>query len=307
MATLPAFTLPIGAGSRTLALPGTANVADELARSGMSLGRLVQTTGNAVAQTQLRLNRTGAETASTLATTQVDVIAVQESVFDDEGRLDQSVSYSRRLPLINFIDQVFYEWTAVRLQGYFFAREIVTSNETKTDSSSSSDAMLGTGLSFMLGFGGIGFSDSSRSTSSDVDTSSDRSFGNIRASALLEPKRDIGVPPPRQVVRGPSLGIVAGDIQDVNTGGTLTARTLSILLQLRRADGSPIAGKAISIDSEGSLWSFTDPAQVVTSAAGDLQITLRREFVGDAPDTSPKDVVLTARLGLVGNSETVTF
>ena len=65
---------PVGAGSMALALPGTADVSDELSRAGMSFGKLVEFTGQAVADTQLKLNQTGAAMASVLATTQVDVI-----------------------------------------------------------------------------------------------------------------------------------------------------------------------------------------------------------------------------------------
>jgi hypothetical protein len=307
MATTPFSTLPAGAGSSRFELPGAANAAGELAQAGMSFGKLVEFTGKAVAETQLKLSQTGTAMASTLATTQVDVIAVQENIYDDEGRLDDAVTHTRKLPLINFIDPVFYKWSAVRLQGFFFARELVASTEQTTTQDASSSRLLGSGLSFVLGPGAMSFSNSSSTTTSNVDVSQDLSFGNIRASALLEPERDIGVPRPRQVVRGPSLGVVSGDIQDVLNGTAVTARTMSVLLQLRRTDGTPIAGKPISIDSDGAPWTFTNPAQTVTNATGDLAITLRREFVGETPDLSPKPVVLTARLGLVSNSETLTF
>ena len=56
--------LPAGASGTTLALPGTADVSDELGRAGMSFGKLVETTGKAIADTQLKLNQTGAGMAS---------------------------------------------------------------------------------------------------------------------------------------------------------------------------------------------------------------------------------------------------
>lgn len=299
--------VPIGAGTTALALPGVADVSDELRRAGMSFGKLVEFTGQAVADTQMKLNQTGAAMASVLATTQVDVIAVQESVYDDEGNLEESKTYTRKLPLINFIDPVFYEWTAVRLQGQFWAGELVTSRESTTASSASSDRSGNAGLFIWLGAGSTSHSFSSRKTSSDVDTSADRSYGHVRASALLQPKRDIGVPAPRQVVRGPSLNVIAGEIVDITASGTLVARTMSALLELRKQDGTPISGKAISIETEGAPWSFSTPGAETTDAAGQVAITLRREFVGEEPDTSPVDVVLSARLGLVSNSTTLTF
>lgn len=299
--------VPIGATTTALALTGTADVSDELRRSGMSFGKLVEFTGNAVADTQLKLNQTGAAMASVLASTQVDVIAVQESIYDDNGVLDQSKTFTRKLPLINFIDPVFYEWTAVRLQGQFFASEFVASNESSSSSFASSDSLGSAGLGIFLGVGFVGRSSSSTDRSSDIDTSSDRSFGHVRASALLQPKRDIGVPAPRQVIRGPSLNIVAGEIQDVLTGGAITARTMSALIELRKQDGSPIAGKSISIETDGAPWSFSTPGAETTDAQGQVAITLRREFIGEAPDTSPKDVIVSARLGLVSNNTTLTF
>jgi hypothetical protein len=306
MATSP--LLPIGAGSSALALTGAADVSDELLRSGMSFGKLVETTGQAVADTQLKLNETGAAMASTLATTLVDVIAVQETIYDDEGNIDSAQTFTRKLPLINFIDPVFYEWSAVRLQGQFSASELVSSQENKTTSGSSSFGFGGVGISFgIIGVGGIGTSSSTTTTTSDIDQSFDRSFGHVRASALLEPKRDIGVPAPRQVVRGPSLNVIAGEIVDVLTAGALTARTMSALLELRRQDGSPITGKSISIETDGAPWAFTTPGAETTDASGQVAITLRRDFVGATPDTTPKDVVLSARLGLVSNSATLTF
>lgn len=304
---MPNTLFPAGSASTLLGLTGSADVSDELNRAGMSFGKLVETTGQAVAETQLKLNKTGAALTSALATTQVDVIAVQESIYDDEGNLDESRTFTRKLPLINFIDPVFYEWTAVRLQGQFYASELVTSSEASSSSYASSSGYANVGLGIIFGIGAMSNGYSSTTTNSNVDTSSDRSFGHVRASALLQPKRDIGVPAPRQVVRGPSLNIVSGDINDSIVSGKLVARTMSALLELRRPDGTPIADKNISIETDGAPWTFAVSGVEKTDADGQLAITLRRDFLGDAPDTAPKDVVLSARLGLVANSSTLTF
>jgi hypothetical protein len=297
---------PVGTGTTVLGLSGTADVTNEIGSAGMSFGKLVDFTGRAVAETQFKLNQTGAAMASALATTNVDVIAVQESIYDDNGVLQDSNSFKRKLPLINFIDPVFYEWTAVRLQGLFYASEFVSSQDSTTSTSSSTSSSPQGILGFLLGPRPSGTSASS-STSSSFDSSSDRSFGQIRASALLEPKRDIGVPPPRQVIRGPSLNVVAGEISDVNDGGKLVARTMSALLELHKQDGTPIEGKSISIETDGAPWSYTVVGAETTDASGQVAITLRRDFLGAAPDTDPKDVILSARLGLVSNSTTLTF
>jgi hypothetical protein len=237
MATSP---LPIGAGSTALGLTGSADVSGELKTAGMSFGKLVEFTGQAVADTQMKLNETGAAMTSALATTQVDVIAVQESIYDDDGNLDQSKTFARKLPLINFIDPVFYEWTAVRLQGQFYAREFVSSTESSAHVHTSSESYGNVGLGIVFGLGHYSFGWSDTKTQSDIDTSADASFGYVRASALLQPKREIGVPPPRQVMRGPSLNVIAGEIKDEINAGNLTGRTMSALIELRKQDGTPI-------------------------------------------------------------------
>jgi hypothetical protein len=299
--------LPIGSGTTVLGLGGTADVGDEVGRSGLSFGKLVELTGKAVADTQLKLNQTGAATASALATTQVDVIAVQESIYDDQGNLAEAQSHVRHLPLINFVDPVFYEWSEVRLRGEFYAQEFVASSEQKGSTYGSGDNLVGSGVSFILGPGLVSFGSSSTQSASDLDTSSDRSYGRIRASALLTPKRDIGVPKPRQVLRGPSLSVIAGEVKDVLTAGKVTGRTQSALIELRKLDGSPIADKAISIETQGVAWSFAVPGEETTDANGQVAIVLTREFLSDDADHSPTNVVVTARLGLVSNATTLTF
>lgn len=299
--------LPIGAGTTTLGLTGTADVGDEIGRAGLSFGKLVELTGKAVAETQLKLNETGAAMASVLAKTQVDVIAVQESVYDDNGILSDAKSYTRKLPLINFIDPVFYDWSEVRLQGQFFATEFVSSSESSSTTTSGSTGFYGSGISFILGPGALATHDSKTTRTSDVDTSRDYSYGRIRSSALLMPKRDIGVPAPRQVVRGPNLTIIAGEIQDVKSGAIIVGRTMSALIELRKLDGNPIQGKAISIETDGIAWAFATAGQDKTDANGQVAIVLAREFLDPAADKSPINVVVSARLGLVSNSTTLTF
>ena len=86
-----------------------ANVADELRGAGIAFGTLVERTGAAVAATQLELDTSSAATASALASTLVNVIAVRERVFRDDGTLDHVTNHVRPLPLISFIDPVFYQ------------------------------------------------------------------------------------------------------------------------------------------------------------------------------------------------------
>jgi hypothetical protein len=302
-----------GLDTSALAL-GNTNLGADLTAAGSDFGQLILGVGNAVAATQMQLTTTSAATAKALANAKVNVIAVQETIYDDQGNITDAKSFSRILPLIDFIDPVFYQWTQVRLQGQFFVSELASSSNAETKTFSSQDNSGQHGLLIILGGGqtGTGFqtTDTTRSTSSDTAFA----VGRARMYAQLNPRSDVGVPKPTHVVRGPSLAIVQGEVKDVPGGGApLTGRTMSVLLQLRKTDGSPISGKAISVETDGTPFNFTGAS--TTGADGNVAILLQRTFLpvppgappGTTVDTSPKEIVVTARLGLVANSVTVTF
>ena len=298
--------LPVARNTTALAVPN-ADVSGEISRAGIAFGDLVQQTGQAVAETQNLLNDTSARTATALSNTLVDVIAVQEKVYDDQGNISEMRSHNRRLPLINFIDPVFYEWTNVRLQRIFYAREFADSSTAATSNYTSKEKSGQGGLFIILGGGRTTYDYSSTTTELTREQSQDISVGRIRANAILKPRPEIGVPKPTQVLRGPRLVVTEGEIQDVREGasGPITERTMSILLELSRRDGTAIAGKAMSIDSEGASWSVVGSG--TTDSEGRMTIQLHRYFEDEEVDTTPIDVVVTARLGLIHNSTTVTF
>jgi hypothetical protein len=301
---MPEELIPVGSFTSTLAV-GDANIQPEIDRAGRSFGNLVLTTGKAVAETQRRLNETGAATATALANTLVDVIALQEKVYDDQGNVSQVLNHVEHLPLVNFIDPVFYEWSQVRLQGVFTAKELASATSSSASDHQSDNKSGQGGLLVIFGGGRTTFDAEGSTKETSTNSDSDLSFGNVRMNALLQPRQDVGVPRPTQVIQGPRLAIIHGSVTDVREGTVLTARTMDVLIQYHRRDGTPIAGKPISVETPGVSWSFTG-AQT-TDASGNLQIQLRREFLDADADRTQKDFVVTARIGIVQNSTTVTF
>ncbi|HEX6747718.1 MAG TPA: hypothetical protein VF092_10545 [Longimicrobium sp.] len=307
--------LPAGLSGTVLATSQTSDVSGEGRAAGLAFGELIKKTGEAVAQTQKLLNKTSAASATALAETLVDVVAVEEKTYNDSGVLTTSKAHSLQLPLVNFIDPTFYRWSQVRLQGEFIAREFVSESTSSTDTSQTrSNVGIKLGGLFGIGFatGSGNFSASGTSTSTKTEASEDLSYGRVRANAQLTPRPDVTVPRPNQVIQGPRLSIIPGEIKDLkDAGGKLVGRTLSVLLGYHRMTGEAIAGKTLAIDSEGVSWSYSDPAKKTTDANGLVEITLRREFVPDAEgnpgDTRAKDFVVTARIGIIQNSTTVTF
>src|SRR5215208_267088 len=91
-----------------------ANVNDEAEDAGIAFGDLMKCVGIAVAETQADLNMSSAKMATKLSDTRVDVIVAREEHYNDEtGKLEAAKTYKSSLPLINFVDPVFYEWPCV--------------------------------------------------------------------------------------------------------------------------------------------------------------------------------------------------
>lgn len=333
MATTNANTdLPFGialpSGSMTLDLDGSADVNDATKKAGRSFGKLLETTGLAIAESQRQLNDVGAASTLALASkdAMVDVIAAQVNVYDDEGNLvapgaldpdtpATTGTLTQKLPLINFIDPVFYEWAQVRLQGMFFAQEFVASTETSSLGVSASSQAQNIGTSIIFGVGSNKSTFSIGGSNSDVDTSNEQSFGHIRASALLQPKTDIGVPKPRQLLDAPSLGVrVSADVDDDTEPGT-RRKQISVLWFKRDGSKQGAGKRAPSIEVTGALWDFGAPAAGAvrgeTDDEGEVPLLLKRVLPVPAgatePDRTPVDVTVVVRLGVVSSTTVVRF
>jgi hypothetical protein len=282
------------------------DVSGQLATAGLAFGDLVKLTGQAVADTQQTLNKTAADSTSTLAKTLVDVVAVQEIDYDDSGNVIGAQAFTQQLPLIDFVDPVLYQWSQVRLQGRFVASQFATSSATDTSTFKDVNDSGQAGLFIFLGGGFTTVQYDSTSTHVDTNLRLESSVGLMRMNAILDPRHDIGVPKPRQAVVGPRIQIDAGPIADVGPAGAATSRTMEVVITYAKSDGTPIAGKVLSIDTPGVGWTYKAGVDT-TDGGGQVTAVLSRAFVGDTPDRSPIDVVVSVRKGLVGESATVTF
>ena len=307
------INLPAGLLGTALGTTQTSDVSGEGRAAGLAFGELIKKTGEAVAETQKLLNHTSAQSATALATTLVDVVAVEEKTYNDSGVLTTSKAHTMQLPLVNFIDPTFYRWSQVRLQGEFVAREFTGESDSGTDTATS-QSKVGIKLGGIFGISSsVSGSYTGTSTSTDTSTtaSEDYSYGRIRASAQLNPRPDVVVPRPNQVIQGPRLAVLPADIQDVKTEGKITSRTIKVLLSYHRADGTAIEGKTLAIDVQGLPWEYTVSSKTKTDGSGNVQITVHRDIPltgeGAQGDVTPKDFILTARIGIIQNSTTITF
>ena len=281
------------------------DVSGQLNTAGMAFGDLVRLTGQAVASTQQELNKTAADTTSALSTTLVDVIAVQEVEYDDNGTVTGAQTFTQKLPLIDVVDPVLYQWSQVRLQGRFTASQFATTqaSDSYVHHSTDSHGQAGIGLIFGGGYNNFQYD----ASQAHVDTSfrTESSVGLMRMNAILEPRHDIGVPKPRQAIVGPSISVDAGPITDVG-GPPATSRTMEVVITYENAEGDPIAGKTLAVDTAGVAWEYVGGVDQ-TDANGQLTVLLTRTFVDDAADRTPVDVVVSVRKGIISESTTVTF
>jgi hypothetical protein len=306
----------VGLGDATLAVPPvTTDPAASLAEVGSDFGQLLLGVGNAVAATQQKLTENSADTTSKLANTLVDVIAVQQTGYDDNGNIRASIPIKEKMPVITFVSPVYYEFPQVRVQGRFVVSEFAAAGSSQTNGSSSGYG-VGVGVSLQKkAFSAVasgGYSSSSQSTSTSSQFDQATAVGQMRMFARLTPREDVGIPKPLRVIVGPSLTIVAADLQEGTEADGTPFRTLSVLIQLRNRNGEPIEGKSISIDTEGTPWTFVPDGADITSADGNVEILLKRTFPqppdGAPPvDTTPKSIIVSAILGAVSNRTTVTI
>lgn len=299
---MPNTQLPTMSSSLNI-LPMDPSVGDEIGRAGTAFGDLVQTTGQAIANTQLRLDLNSAATAQALANTQVDVIAVRETIYHDNGTIDEQIDHTMKLPLINFIDPVFYEWSHVRLQGQFYAQEIADAATAHQENFTKQRHSGQAGLLVIFGGGSSGRSQSKTTTDQTRTSSQDTSIGRMRMNALLRPRADVSVPKPTQVIHGPNIAILQSEFVPDNTGGFLSARHMEVVIQFTTRQGAPIANKELSVETSGLTWEYTGAH--TTDAQGNVSIQLTRSFVDADADTTPANFVVTVRKGMVSNSITV--
>lgn len=314
MASSP--SLPADLGATSLDVPGfSTNAGQSMERAGTSFGELIKGVGKAVADTQRSLAESSARTTEALASTTVNIIAVRSVTYDDNGTISGTQSFVRKLPLIDFVDPTFYQWTQVRLQGQFFIQELASTTSAEAKRYEGRDNSEQHGLFVFFGGGQNKIGSTSTTTTVDTQVDQAQAFARVRMFAQLNPRTDVGVPRPTLAVRGPSVQIIQGEIADLPTPGAnpLTARTMELLIQLRKPDGTAIAGKSVSVETDGIPWEFS--AGDTSDASGNIPITLTRSFLpvpagapaGTVQDTAATETVVTVWLGLVSNSVTVAI
>jgi hypothetical protein len=285
-----------------------ADVTDELKKGGLAFGELVKATGLSVAKTQRELEKTAADSISALSTQNVEIIAAELVQYNDQGAITDVQTVKQQLPLITIVDPPVYQWENVRLQAMLFARE-VASESTSTTTTAAVTSSFSTSAGLLFGSARASFQASGSRTTVTAEETSDVSVGIMRLNALLTPRKDTGIPKPRQIVEGPSLRIVRGPLDPVSAPAADGVRTRAqhLTIEYRNAEGEPITGKKISVDTDGVSWTFDDGVDAETDAEGEVALTLTRLIPDGGDPNTPLDVVVSARIGLVQDTLSVSM
>lgn len=307
----PGVGLP--AQPRPLSIADDVTINDELKRSSIGFGELIEQVGAGIVDTTRELTKTGAASISSLANTLIDVTAAEETIYDENGAPTDHQTYSQKLPLINFVDPIIYQWSEVRLQGVFFAQELMARSTTTTSHETPKKGSAADYIPLLFGLPPYGSKGTTTNTETKGSThATDQSVGTMRMHALLEPRYDVGVPKPTHVTLGPVLAVLQGPVAEEMNGTAVSARTMEAVIEYHRADGQPIAERQLSIEAGGLDWSYKPGANatnaegnVVTDANGRVTLVLRREFADPKADTARAGFVVSVRKGLVNTSASV--
>ncbi len=311
-ASLTAPKAALGPLSAVTASP--ADITDELAKGGPAFGAFVKSVGLGVADAQSALDQNLVTTAQALSNTNIDVISVVQQVIDPtDGSLQSLNIIKEKLPLINFLPPVSYQWTRVFLQADMKVSEFNSANGFNVQGKSKS---FSAGISGSYGTGGFGISgglrygSSSYSASGESSYSQDVAAGSMHMEATLEPRPDMVIPPPFVLQKGPRLRAMPSGIINIGTSPNYTGRKVVITLELLNGS-TGLAGKTLEFHTSDPMvtyktWQAYDfntntgsTTSTATNSTGILYLEVIRDGAAFDPAKAPTQVVIRSWFGLV--------
>lgn len=289
-----------------------ANVTNEIADAGPAFGTFLRSIGMAVADTQKALDLSMVQTAEALSKQSVKIAAVFEQVVDDQGQLGPSQVHLQDMPMITLVTPSALTFTQVHVTADMDVEEFTNAKGVQIKKNHT-DFNLNAKARYSM-FGGFGASGGTNlnliSDGEDQHTSdaSDKAAGKLHMEATIEP-REIPIPQPFVVQKGPRLRLVPGSRKDFKEDGVTAAtqpadiksREVTITAQLVKHDGAPLAGR-LQVTCDGA-YPFTVTTQnpaANTTAADTGELTIKVTRTGITPETvAPQKTMVRASMGLV--------
>lgn len=299
------------AGGITLDDPGK-KTTDQLGAGAPAFGNLLKTVGDAVVTSQKLLDQSVIDTVNALNDTNIDVVTTMVVELKENGQPDATLSKPiiNNLSVLNFFTPTFHEWKSV---GISMDLEVTNFHAEQALQFNQHQASQSYGGSYAWGFGGWfsyqqQSSDVSLNRNSQVDTS--WSSGSCRIDAELGPRRTGKFPVPASFTIGPRIYIAQGKVNETKNGTVVSSRDIDLIVQVRKADGSPNPGKTLDVDGGTLLVSFLDPAGTTaagtstTDPQGRIKINVKRNL---GSNTGYQKLPVTVSLQAVSKTFNVTL
>ena len=296
-----------------------ANVTNEIADAGPAFGTFLRSIGMAVADTQKALDLSMVQTAEALSKQSVKIAAVFEQVVDDDGQLGDSQVHMADVPLITLVTPNALSFTQVHVTADMEVEEFTNAKGLKIKKNHT-DFNLNARAKYSM-FGGFGASGGTNlnvtSDGHEENTSdaSDKAAGKLHMEATIEP-REIPIPQPFVVQKGPRLRLVPGERRDLKADGTpattpadVKMRELTITAYLVKADGAPLAGTLqVTCDAAFPFTVATTNSKANTTAEDTGILTIKVTRTGLTPETlGLQNTTVRASMGLVTASTDIAI
>jgi hypothetical protein len=288
----------------------TANESDivnELAGGGVAFGDFVKQVGLGVAAAQTELDKTLVATAKALSEVEINTVAVfEQQIKDDDGTMDRGEYHIQKLPLTNYLMPTAYNFSRVYLEADMNVQEFNSRSGFDIQRRAFSAGASISGSAGTMGWGVSGSAHvgyGSSGTTSDAAFGSDLAAGRLHMEATLEPRKDIELPRPYVLQKGPRLQLIVGARKQMHEGGDEKKPVIGQLVELtavlQTSNGGPNTDKPLSVNVSEPSINYDTTGK--TGSDGSMKITLTRQGAVFDP-TNPVRAVVRVSFGLVAQA-----
>lgn len=297
--TAAADTLPAGMFGGVLS--GDANAADNLRKVAPTFGEVLKSIGLAVAETQAALDKTLADTVTSLSETTITVVTDVVQAIDENGRPDLANSeiITEEVSLANFMEPTAHVFDHVGVSMDLSVGEMSSSQGFTFNQKQTSVNVGGGWFSIFGGFAG-GSASHSR-TRLEVENSQNTAWstGKVRVDAQLSARPTDKLPVGAEIATGPMITYSQGEARETKANG-VTRRTVEVVVEVRQETGAPNPEKTLEVDVVPFGFAFSSSGGFTgskTNPDGKVKLVLSRDV--PAGSTGPVRGSIRVKLGEV--------
>jgi hypothetical protein len=285
----------------------SADVSKEMQDLAPTFGDVLLSIGTGVAESQAQLDAGLVDTAKHLSKTTIDVVTDVIQVLDDDGLPDVSKStlVTSNVSLINFVNPTVHEWKHVAL-----SMDLTVGAMDNESGLSFNHTQINTGGrgAYYWGYAGWFAADYRQSSEAGFTRSrqeTDWASGQIRLDALLAPRETTKFPVPAEIAIGPTITFAQGSVKEIKAGTVVTGRSLDIIINVHRKNGSPHPTAMLDAETDRFAYSWAKDTTLPipwngnqTNSQGQAKLTVTRDIPSQS-FLSPVKVRVFLTLGAI--------